>query len=189
MSEEDEIIYDDSSGIKFVSISLDRLKHLEYLESKIPEMIDEAIKEYKNNNLRKLHEHDKLHPEAINLRVKRYVEKHRDEINAKRREKRRLEKEHKTMEDRSKYLSHITTILENVAPVQSTTFISSAVVSATINTIEKKMPQMPKFSPILTGRTLQEIPDKDDGGHKIMATIKQYCCSVVEDNITVRFDR
>ena len=75
-----------------ISISLERLKELEALEASIPSIIENAIKEYKNSNLQKLHERDKLNPTGINMRVKRYAERHRDEINRKRREKRKNEK-------------------------------------------------------------------------------------------------
>jgi hypothetical protein len=71
-----------------VSITVERLKQLEALEASIPSMIEKAIVEYKKSNLKKLHERDKANPAAINLRVKRYVERHREEINKKRREKR-----------------------------------------------------------------------------------------------------
>lgn len=75
-----------------VEISAERLRALEALEARLPSMIEAAILEYKKNNLKRLHEKDKLDPTSANLRVKRYAEKHRDEINAKRREKRRLKK-------------------------------------------------------------------------------------------------
>ena len=51
-----------------------------------------AIAEHKRNNLKRLHEKDKTDPKSVNIRVRRYAEKHKDEINAKRREKRRLKK-------------------------------------------------------------------------------------------------
>ena len=83
----------------FISISAERLKELEELEASIPFMIENAIQEYKKSNLKKLHERDKANPAGINMRVKRYVERHREEINKKRREKRqqqKLEKTHQT---------------------------------------------------------------------------------------------
>lgn len=80
---------------EFVCISIERLKELETLEASIPSMIEKAVHEYKTNNLKKLHERDKANPAAINLRVKRYFERHRDEINKKRREKRLEEKQMK----------------------------------------------------------------------------------------------
>lgn len=55
-------------------------------------MIEQALKDYKQNALKRLHEKDKLNPEAVNIRAKRYAQKNREMLNAKRREKRRLEK-------------------------------------------------------------------------------------------------
>ena len=42
-----------------------------------------------------LHDKDKENPGAVNIRVKRYNERHKEEINARRRAKRKLEKEEK----------------------------------------------------------------------------------------------
>ena len=75
-----------------VRISMDRLRQLEEIESNLPKKIENAIAEYKKSNLKRLHERDKADPKSVNLRVKRYVEKHKDEINAKRREKRKQKK-------------------------------------------------------------------------------------------------
>jgi hypothetical protein len=75
-----------------VLISLERLRELEAIEASIPARIEQAILEHKKNNLRKLHEKDKNNPENVNLRVKRYAERHREELNLRRREKRRLKK-------------------------------------------------------------------------------------------------
>ena len=81
MSEEsDEIVY----------ISKERLKELEALEAKLPQLIQEAIKDYKNQALKRLHQKDKENPKAVAERAKRYVEKHREELNAKRRQNRKL---------------------------------------------------------------------------------------------------
>lgn len=77
---------------EFVEIPLERLKQLEELEKSLPQKIEQAILEHKRNNLKRLHEKDKSDPKAVNIRVRRYAEKHKDEINAKRREKRRLKK-------------------------------------------------------------------------------------------------
>lgn len=76
-----------------VEISAERLKQLEELEARLPLMIDDAVKNYKMNKLKLLHEKDRMNPEAANMRARRYAERHRDEINAKRREKRRMAKE------------------------------------------------------------------------------------------------
>ncbi len=76
-----------------VEISVERLRQLEQLEASIPQLVEAAIKQYKQEKLRTLHEKDKQNPTAANMRARRYAEKHRDEINARRREKRRAAKE------------------------------------------------------------------------------------------------
>ena len=80
------------SGNVHVLVSTERLRELEAIEANISTLIANAILEHKKNNLRKLHEKDKSNPENVNLRVKRYVERHKVELNARRREKRRLKK-------------------------------------------------------------------------------------------------
>ncbi len=75
-----------------VFIKKDRLKELEELESRIPILVEEAIKEYKLNALKRLHEKDKTNPKAVADRAKRYLEKNRDAINERRRQKRKLQK-------------------------------------------------------------------------------------------------
>ena len=79
----------------FVSISKERLEMLELLEKNLPCMIQSAIDNYKKDKLKLLHEKDKLDPTLVNERVKRYAKKHKDTINAKRREKRKEIKENK----------------------------------------------------------------------------------------------
>ena len=81
------------NDVTTVLISQERLEHLLKLEASLPKMIEEAVINYKKNSLKRLHEIDKQNPEAINARVKRYVEKHRESINARRREKRRAKKQ------------------------------------------------------------------------------------------------
>jgi hypothetical protein len=71
-----------------VPISEERLRALEALEADLPSRIETAVKEYKLNALKRLHERDKQNPAAVNLRAKRYAERHREEINARRRAKR-----------------------------------------------------------------------------------------------------
>ena len=77
---------------KFVSISAERLKQLEDIERNLPAMIQSAIEQNKKDKLKLLHEKDKLDPKSVNMRVKRYAQKHKDEINAKRRLKRNEKK-------------------------------------------------------------------------------------------------
>ncbi len=104
-----------SNTIEHVEISVERLKELESIEAKIPSMIDEALKEYKQAALKRLHEKDKANPDAVNLRARRYAQKNREMLNAKRRERRRIEKEAKEaaikksgIEDRSREAVNIT---------------------------------------------------------------------------------
>lgn len=72
-----------------VEISAERLHRLEALEASIPVIIDAAVDKIKQARLYSLHRHDKLYPEDMRLRVKKYVERNRERINARRREKRR----------------------------------------------------------------------------------------------------
>ena len=88
----DEQNLSDESSDKNILICSERLKELELLEKKLPTIISEAIAEHQRNKLRILHERDKQNPQSVNLRVKRYNERHKEEINAKRRNKRREEK-------------------------------------------------------------------------------------------------
>lgn len=82
-----------SAPEQMVEISIERLRRLEQLEASIPQLVEAAIKQYKQEKLKSLHEKDKQNPTAANMRARRYAEKHRDEINARRREKRRMAKE------------------------------------------------------------------------------------------------
>jgi hypothetical protein len=72
-----------------VEISVERLHRLEALEASIPVIIDAAVDKIKQARLYSLHRRDKLYPEDMRLRVKKYVERNRERINARRREKRR----------------------------------------------------------------------------------------------------
>ncbi len=104
-----------------VEISTERLKKLEELEASIPKLIEDALKEYKMMALRRLHEKDKANPEAVNLRAKRYAQKNREMLNAKRREKRRLEKLAK--EESKKQADSIITV---VAPLRTRRIVKVA---------------------------------------------------------------
>jgi vacuolar-type H+-ATPase subunit H len=75
-----------------VNVSVERYAELEKLEMSLPGMIEDAIKEYKKNSLKRLHERDKENPESVKKRVQRYIEKNRDKINERRREKRKEQK-------------------------------------------------------------------------------------------------
>ena len=72
-----------------VFISIERLRELEAMEKRIPTLIEKAIQDHKKEKLKLLHERDKLDPSLVNLRVKRYAAKHKEEINSKRRAKRK----------------------------------------------------------------------------------------------------
>lgn len=72
---------EDVSG-GFVTISVERLRALEAM-----------AKSYDAERFRILREKDKANPEAHAKRTQKYYEAHKDEINARRREKRRLAKE------------------------------------------------------------------------------------------------
>lgn len=74
------------------TISVERLHVLEEIERNLPQMIKDAIEQHKKEKLKLLHEKDKLDPKSVNARVKRYAQKHKDEINAKRRAKREEQK-------------------------------------------------------------------------------------------------
>ena len=75
---------------EIITIEISRLHYLEELERNLPTLIENALKENKANALKRLHEKDKENPAAVNLRVKRYVEKNREKINERRREQRQL---------------------------------------------------------------------------------------------------
>jgi hypothetical protein len=65
-------------------IEKEKLTSLEQLKDSIPTLIEKAISDYKKAKLAMLHEKDKKNPAAVNARVKKYNEKHKDQINAKR---------------------------------------------------------------------------------------------------------
>lgn len=67
------------------TITVERLQELEALEAK--------IKVQQAKDLQRLIKHDKMHPERVLERTKRYQNKDRDAYNARRRERRRLARE------------------------------------------------------------------------------------------------
>jgi len=69
---------------EMIIISKKTLADLEELKESIPRLIEKAILDYKKAKLVMLHEKDKKNPAGVNARVKKYNEKHKDEINAKR---------------------------------------------------------------------------------------------------------
>jgi hypothetical protein len=78
-----------------VIVSAERLAELERLERELPTIIAKAKEDANKERFDKLREHDKEHPEQHLKRVMKHYELHKDEINAKRREKRRLIREAK----------------------------------------------------------------------------------------------
>ncbi len=72
-----------------VAIRPSRLMKLQQLEQDLPAIIENALQEIKRQKLAALHKKDKQDPEKVNMRAKRYADSHREEINARRREKRK----------------------------------------------------------------------------------------------------
>lgn len=71
-----------------VTISKKRFEELEELERKLPLLLEEAHTAYKARRLQQLWEKDKADLNLVRARVRRYAEKHRESINARRRQKR-----------------------------------------------------------------------------------------------------
>jgi hypothetical protein len=143
-----------------IHISIERLQELESLESSIPSMIENAIAEYKKSNLKKLHERDKANPSAINLRVKRYVERHREEINRKRREK-RLEQKKKEQEE---VLGKNKIKLETLENPEQPTKIKSIYIRAAKKAIAKSdnpiVRKQLENEKIMPDNTIVNLPDR-----------------------------
>jgi hypothetical protein len=73
-----------NANIPTTFITKERLAALELLQENIPKLIEKAISDYKKDRLKMLHEKDKQNPAAVNARVKRYNERNKDKINARR---------------------------------------------------------------------------------------------------------
>ena len=71
-----------------------RLMELEELERRFPHLMEEAKKAYTAERLHQLRERDKADVKLVQARVQRYLEKHRDTVNARRRQKRELNRVH-----------------------------------------------------------------------------------------------
>jgi hypothetical protein len=106
-----------------ILICAERLQKLELLEKQLPEMIEAAIQEHKRNKLKMLHEKDKENPGAVNLRVKRYNERHKEEINARRRAKRKIQKD---AEEAAK--PHISSVVESFNTTKAKMLTSKIVI-------------------------------------------------------------
>ena len=85
-----------------VIVTAERLAELERLERELPTIIAKAKEEAHKERFDKLRERDKENPELHTKRVMKHYELHKDEINAKRREKRRLAREAKNLAEKSK---------------------------------------------------------------------------------------
>ena len=81
-------------SVKMVTIPESRLKELEAIEAKLSK--HKTAEEYDAERFKMLRERDKADPKVANKRALKYYELHKEEINAKRREQRRLAKEAKT---------------------------------------------------------------------------------------------
>jgi len=81
-----------------VTISLERLKELEALESNMPDIIAKAKIERDKEKLAALHAARKANPAEYSKRVLEKYHKNKEEINARRREAYRLKKEAKAAE-------------------------------------------------------------------------------------------
>lgn len=82
----------DASGC--VLVPLERLRALEAIEAEMQSK--KTAEEHDADRFKMLRERDKADPEAVAKRALKYYELHKDEINARRREKRRLAKELKS---------------------------------------------------------------------------------------------
>lgn len=161
---------------EIVSISVERLKELEALEASIPSMIENAVLEYKKSNLKKLHERDKANPAAINMRVKRYIERHREEINKKRREKRQQQKLEKMMQKPN--AENAQTAVVETDPVKVESIFMRAAVAAVSNS----------ENPVIRKRVIRrkkpsETTEREDAGAQTPPTVPDRI-----SDITVRFD-
>ena len=76
-----------------VIVSAERLAELERIERELPTIIAKAKEEAHKERFDKLRERDKANPELHTQRTMKWYEKNRDEINAKRREKRQMARE------------------------------------------------------------------------------------------------
>lgn len=119
-----------------VPISEERLRALEALEADLPSRIESAVKEYKLNALKRLHERDKQNPAAVNLRAKRYAERHRDEINARRRAKRAEKKLLDTQGSQGRSAASATS---SAAAGETEDAMHTRIVRSTVATVRRRM--------------------------------------------------
>lgn len=112
----------DISHNTMVHVNIDRIQKLESLEQSLSSIIVKAIADYKTTKLKELHERDKNNPEGVKIRVRRYLEKHKDEVNKRRREKRKELKQNITINSPSSILDTIKNSF--VSNIQSVSTIS-----------------------------------------------------------------
>lgn len=154
-----------SNDNDIVYISAERLKELQELERKLPSLIEDAVKDYKKSNLEKLHARDKANPAAVNARVKRYAEKHREEINRRLREKRQAEKQKRLASSASPILTSTPAPTNDIVPMRPLHIIRPA---------KPTTESTPPSAPETTGRE-EETPIP-------------HPYPTVKTNVTVRFD-
>ena len=159
-----------------VSISAERLKELEALEASIPSMIEKAVLEYKKSNLKKLHERDKANPAAINMRVKRYVERHREEINKKRREKRQREKLEKQKTNEA-----------SIAPVDNLLCLDSETLKVESIYVRAASDAIAKSDVPVVRKQYKKKKENTEGNVEKSPTLSS-TAPVIRSDITVRFD-
>lgn len=83
------------TDVSGVFVSLERLRQLEIFEATQNKSIEEICKEYDKRKFEELHKRDKENPEIKKARVAKYYNNNKEEINARRREKRKLAREAK----------------------------------------------------------------------------------------------
>ena len=166
LSSNNIVVNDDEEQVLICS---ERLKKLELLEMQLPNLIEAAINEHKINKLKMLHEKDKQNPGAVNIRVKRYNERHKEEINAKRRAKRLLEKE---MEEANK--PKPTTVVESLNTTKAK-LLSSKLVNV-VKTEKNKH----------TSTTVN--PEKNENKDSQVSELTPPHSPTLNEVLTVRFD-
>jgi len=92
ITETENVDSDVNKNNELVYICIERLKKLELLEKSLPELIERAIIDHKKEKLKLLHEKDKQNPAAVNARVKRYNERHKERIAARKNAKQNKER-------------------------------------------------------------------------------------------------
>lgn len=87
------------SSTKMVLVSEAELEELRKLKEDLPSIVEKAKLEERKDALIRLHQRDKEHPEGHSKRNAKWYQQNKDEINARRREKRKLAKENPPVSD------------------------------------------------------------------------------------------